>query len=279
MKDIKQEITSRIIELIEEHGTNWTKPFSELGGVPTNVSTGKRYRGMNAFWLGLLGKSEVATYRQWAALDCQVRKGSKGTPVSVPMIVKDRETGENKGLFFKSATVFSADQVEGWTSPEVPTVDLTERLSAVDDFVTATGAAVRHGSQRGCYYVPSEDYIHMLLREQFKPTETSSATEAYYSTLLHELTHWSGHKSRCDRFAKKQENGYAFEELVAEIGAAILCATLNVSTEVRADHAQYIANWLQAFKGDKNYIFSAAAEAQKAVDYLINQQVEMEAAA
>jgi len=279
MKDIKQEITSRIIELIEEHGTNWTKPFSELGGVPTNVSTGKRYRGMNAFWLGLLGKSEVATYRQWAALDCQVRKGSKGTPVSVPMIVKDRETGENKGLFFKSATVFSADQVEGWTSPEVPTVDLTERLSAVDDFVTATGAEVRHGSQRGCYYVPSEDYIHMLLREQFKPTETSSATEAYYSTLLHELTHWSGHKSRCDRFAKKQENGYAFEELVAEIGAAILCATLNVSTEVRADHAQYIANWLQAFKGDKNYIFSAAAEAQKAVDYLINQQVEMEAAA
>jgi len=279
MKDIKQEITSRIIELIEEHGTNWTKPFSELGGVPTNVSTGKRYRGMNAFWLGLLGKSEVATYRQWAALDCQVRKGSKGTPVSVPMIVKDRETGENKGLFFKSATVFSADQVEGWTSTEVPTVDLTERLSAVDDFVTATGAEVRHGSQRGCYYVPSEDYIHMLLREQFKPTETSSATEAYYSTLLHELTHWSGHKSRCDRFAKKQENGYAFEELVAEIGAAILCATLNVSTEVRADHAQYIANWLQAFKGDKNYIFSAAAEAQKAVDYLINQQVEMEAAA
>lgn len=279
MKDIKQEITTRIIELIEEHGAGWTKPFAELGGVPTNVSTGKRYRGMNAFWLGLLGKAEVATYKQWAALDCQVRKGEKGTPISVPMVVKDRDTGKDKGLFFRSATVFSADQVEGWTSPEVPTVDLTERLAAVDDFVEATGAEVRHGSQRGCYYVPSEDYIHMLLREQFKATETSSATESYYSTLLHELTHWSGHKSRCDRFAKKQENGYAFEELVAEIGAAILCATLNVSTEVRADHAQYIANWLQAFKGDKNYIFSAAAEAQKAVDYLMNQQAEMEVAA
>jgi antirestriction protein ArdC len=112
MKDIKQEITTRIVELIEEHGAGWTKPFAELGGVPTNVSTGKRYRGMNAFWLGLLGKAEVATYKQWAALDCQVRKGSKGTPVSVPMVFKDKD-GKDKGLFFKSATVFSSRPSRG----------------------------------------------------------------------------------------------------------------------------------------------------------------------
>ena len=108
----------------------------------------------------------------------------------------------------------------------------------------------------------------MLPREQFTGTDTSTATECFYSTELHELVHWSGHKSRLDRLELKNQNGYAFEELVAEIGSAILCTDLGVSTEPRPDHAQYIANWLQALKGDKQFISKAATQAQKAVDFL-----------
>lgn len=268
-RDIQSEITTKIIELIEEHGTGWTKPFSDLGGSPTNALTGKKYRGLNAFWLGLLGKTHVATFKQWQELGAQVKKGSKGTGISVPMIIKDKETDAVKGTWFKAATVFSSDQVEGWEPPAQPDqVDLTEVLASVDAFVDATGADVRFSSNGGCYFRPSEDYIHMLPREQFTGTDTSTATECFYSTELHELVHWSGHKSRLDRLDLKNRNGYPFEELVAEIGSAILCTDLGVSTEPRADHAQYIASWLQALKGDKQFIFKAAAQAQKAVDFL-----------
>jgi antirestriction protein ArdC len=107
-------------------------------------------------------------------------------------------------------------------------------------------------------------------RESFVDTECSSATENYYSTLFHELTHWTGAKHRLDRqFGKRfGDNAYAFEELVAELGAAFNCATLGITSTPRADHAQYIENWLQVLKGDKRAIFHAASKAAQSVDYL-----------
>ena len=125
-KDIQKEITEKIIALIEEHGANWTKPFAEIGGSPTNAATGRKYRGVNAFWLGLLGKSVVATYNQWQSLGAQVLGNEKGTRISVPMTIKDKDTGEITGTWFGSANVYSADQVTGWEAPTLPEIDHTD---------------------------------------------------------------------------------------------------------------------------------------------------------
>jgi antirestriction protein ArdC len=279
-RDIKTEITTKIIELIDTHGTDWVKPFSDLCGAPVNALTGKSYRGMNSFWLGLQGQTYWATYRQWQEKGAQVLKGSKSSIIAVPMTIKDKKTNEVKGLYFRGAAVFSAAQVEGWEAPELDAPDLTEVLASVDTYLANVGAEVRHSKEGRAYYSPSQDFIQMPHREQFSATATSSATECYYSTLLHEHTHWTGSKSRLDRLELKGTRGYAFEELVAEIGAAILCATLGVSPEVRPDHSMYIASWLKALtsEGGSDYIWKAASEAQKAVDYL-NMAQESQAVA
>jgi antirestriction protein ArdC len=280
-RNIKNEITTKIIELIDEHGSDWVKPFSSLCGAPVNALTGKSYRGMNSFWLGLQGQTYWATYRQWAELGAQVIRGSKASGIAVPMPIKDKKTDEVTGLYFRGASVFSAAQVEGWDAPTVDTPDLTEVLANVDTYVSNIGADIRHSASGGAFYNPGSDFIQMPYREQFTATDTSTATECYYSTLMHENIHRTGHKSRLNRLELKNTHGYAFEELIAEIGAAILCATLNISPEVRADHAQYLAGWLKAFKGENgsDYIWKAASQAQKAVDYLNTaQQVEAIAA-
>ena len=274
-RDIKTEITTKIIELIDTHGSEWIKPFSSLCGSPVNANTGRSYRGMNSLWLGLQGQTYWATYKQWKELDAQVIKGSKASGIAVPMPIKDKKTDEVKGLYFRSASVFSVAQVEGWEAPTVETPDLTEVLANVDNYVGNIDADIRHNSSGGAFYNPANDFIQMPEREQFTATDTSTATECYYSTLMHENIHRTGHKSRLDRLELKNKKGYAFEELIAEIGAAILCSTLNISPEVRADHSQYIASWLKALtsEGGSDYIWKAASEAQKAVDYLNELQV------
>ena len=280
-RDIKTEITTKIIDLIDTHGADWVKPFSSLCGSPVNALTGKSYRGMNSFWLGLQGQTYWATYKQWQELGAQVLKGSKASGIAVPMPIKDKKTDEVTGLYFRGASVFSAAQVEGWDAPTVDTPDLTEILANVDAYIQNVGSDIRHNSSGGAYYNPSSDFIQMPHREQFTATDTSTATECYYSTLLHEHTHWTGHKSRLDRLEQKNKRGYAFEELIAELGAAMLCATLGISPEVRPDHSQYIAHWVQSLTSDggSDYIWKAASEAQKAVDYLnAAQQAEAIAA-
>tara|TARA_R110000764_G_scaffold239327_1_gene338492 strand:- start:653 stop:1504 length:852 start_codon:yes stop_codon:yes gene_type:complete len=275
-RDIKNEITTKIIDLIETHGSDWVKPFGGLCGAPVNTLTGKSYRGMNSFWLGLQGQTYWATYKQWQELGAQVLKGSKASGIAVPMPIKDKETDKVKGLYFRGASVFSAAQVEGWEAPTVEAPDLTEVLANVDTYLKNVGADVRHSTEGRAYYNPSSDYIQMPHREQFTATDTSTATECYYSTLLHEHTHWTGHKSRLNRLELKNKRGYAFEELIAELGACFLSVDLGISVEVRPDHSQYIAGWLQALtsEGGSDYIWKAASEAQKAVDYLNAAQQE-----
>jgi len=277
-KDIKETITAQIIDMIKDAqatGSDFTMPFKTLGGRPTNALTGKAYRGLNSLWLGLLGYRTVATYRQWTELGFQVQKGSKSVGISVPMISKDKKTGDSKMFGFRGASVFSASQVlhgetgEAWTEPELgERVDLTERLEAVDQYVTNLGFDIRHSTEGGAYYQPANDFIHMPERDQFIATATSTATECYYSTLLHESAHCTGHKSRLDRLDLKNKKGYAFEELVAELSAAFLCNHLDVSSSPREDHAQYLNSWLQALSGDNDYIFKAASEAQKVMDWM-----------
>ena len=290
-KDIKETITAQIIDMIkdaQETGSDFTMPFKTLGGRPANALTRKHYRGLNALWLGLLGYRTVATYNQWADLGYQVQKGSKSVGISVPMIGKDKKTGDNKMFGFRGASVFPASQVlhaetgEPWAEPELADrVDLTERLEAVDQYVQNLGFDIRHSTEGGAYYQPANDFIHMPERDQFIATKTSTATECYYSTLLHESAHCTGHKSRLNRLDLKNKKGYAFEELVAELSAAFLCNHLDVSSTPREDHAQYLNSWLQALSGDNDYIFKAASEAQKVVDWMDAMQaaVPLEVAA
>lgn len=269
-RDIKAEVTETLANLIREHGSDWIKPFGSLCGAPTNAVTGEKYKGMNALLLGCLGISWAAGYGQWQTIGAQVRKGSKAIAITAPMPIKDKETGDVSYMLFKPASVFDASQVEGWEAPQIDARDTTEVLADVDRYVDNLGADIRTADNGQAFYVPALDYVSMPPRSAFTDTPTSNATECYYSTLLHELVHWTGHKTRCTRINEKnnEKRGYAFEELVAEIGAAMLCAQLGVSLEVRPDHAKYLNNWLGALDGDKNYIYDAAKLAGQAVEYL-----------
>ena len=283
MRDVYQEITNTIIKQIEEAGTDWIKPFHSMGSVPVNYNTGNTYRGINILLLGMTGKSQIwSSYKQWQEKGGNVRKGEKGTQiVFFKMLEKENKQGEKSTFpLIRYSTLFSIDQVEGIELPKTNLPDLTQSIANADIYIKNTGANVFE-SDKGAFYMPSQDKIGMPPRNAFIDTPTSTATECYYATLLHELTHWTGCKKRLDRFCGGlfgSEN-YAFEELVAELGAAFQCGSLGIASEPRKDHSQYLKSWLKCLKENKNAIFKAASEAQKAVDYIEGlQQAEAKAA-
>jgi antirestriction protein ArdC len=171
------------------------------------------------------------------------------------------------------------EQVDGlpahyYAQPENP-LPLSERIEHADAFIIGTGATIQHGGN-SAFYAPSRDVV------QLPPFEAFKDKESYYATALHELTHWTKPKARLDRdFSAKRfgDSGYAREELVAELGAAFLCAELGITPEVRQDHAAYLGHWLTVLKEDKRAIFSAAAHAQRAADFLGHLQQKQESQA
>jgi antirestriction protein ArdC len=170
----------------------------------------------------------------------------------------------------RASAIFNAEQVDGFVLPEPPEpLGPIERLEQADHFVGSTGASIRHGGDRA-YFHSGSDHIQMPSENLFTGTKTLTRTEGYYAVLVHELIHWTGPKHRLDRDMGKRfgDRAYAAEELVAEIGAAFLCAELGITQDVRPDHASYIANWLQLLKDDNRAIFTAAARAAEAVNWL-----------
>ena len=281
-RDVHQDVTTKIINTIEAGAGAWSMPWhAHKAGMPANATTGAEYRGVNvlSLWVGgLAGGFSTnlwASYRQWAEKGHQVRKGEKGTMIVYygTSTVRDPAEGgddaERKFRFLKYSHVFNAAQVEGFQAPEVERPNLAQRIAAAESFVDKTGAAIQYGMERA-FYAPSRDLIAMPDFDRFVDTATATATENAYSTLLHELTHWTGHEKRCARDLKGRfgNDAYAAEELVAELGAAFLCARLGITPEPRADHAQYLAGWLTIMRADKKAIFTAAAKASAAVDYL-----------
>lgn len=249
-------------------------------GLPRNAHTGAEYHGQNIVTLWCMGleypEPVWASYRQWAELGCQVRKGEKGSPIIYySTLDREDEDGKEKAVpFIKHSAVFNSAQVDGYEAPERPEMPPLERLEAVDEFVRRTGANVVEGGSQACY-IPALDIIKMPEGRRFIDSATSTRTESYYSTLLHELTHASGHRSRLNRdmTGRFGSEAYAAEELVAELGAAFLCAKLSITPEPRADHSQYINSWLKALKNEKKFIFSASTQAQLAADYLLQLPV------
>lgn len=281
--DIHQHITNQIIAAIERGAGDFQLPWHSKGSItrPVNVASKKHYRGVNivALWAASEQSGYTSalwgTYRQWAEAGAQVRKGEKSSYV---VFYKELEFAKSDGadsdepetrLFARATPVFSAEQVDGLELPESPAGEPVEPIDAADALVQATGAIIHHGGSRA-YYRPSTDSIQLPLKSDFLGTSTSTAQEAYYSTLLHELTHWSSAAHRCDRQLGKRfgDDAYAMEELVAELGAAFLCADLGITQEPRVDHAQYLASWLGVLKADKRALFTAASAASKAADFL-----------
>jgi antirestriction protein ArdC len=177
-------------------------------------------------------------------------------------------------LFARATPVFAAEQVEGFTAPVIETpATVIPPIEAAEAFVANSGASVNHGGSRA-FYRPSTDSIQLPPREAFIGSPTSTAGESYYATLLHELTHWTSHETRCNRQLGKRfgDGAYAMEELVAELGAAFLCADLRITDAPRADHAQYLDHWLTVMKADKKAIFTAASKASEAAAFLASLQ-------
>lgn len=284
-RDVYQEVTDRIIDAMESGGKNWVNPMvSAAGGWAFNGVTKKPYNGINVLLLGLQGGGAWASYKQWESKGCQVRKGEKGTRIVFfkAYTKKDKETGEEATYpVIRDYTVFRYSQVDGEFAEQFAPgdrVDETDVIAHADEWIANSGADIRHADEGRAFYVPSQDFIQVPPRDGFKATDHSSATENYYSTVCHELAHWTGHKSRLDRLADKSRDGYAFEELVAELGAAFQCVQLGISSEPRQDHAHYLNNWLAVLKEDKRAIVRAAAAAQRAVDFIAALQNKEQAA-
>jgi antirestriction protein ArdC len=295
-KDVYTKVTERIISDLEQGIRPWMKPWSAehaAGRITRPLRhNGTPYRGMNILllWGEAMAKGYAApiwmTYKQAQELGANVRKGEHGSLVVYANTISKTETNsqgediEREIPFMKGYTVFNVEQVDGlpahyYAEPENP-LPLSERIAHADVFITGTGATIHHGGN-SAFYAPSRDAV------QLPPFEAFKDKESYYATALHELTHWTKPKSRLDRdFSTKRfgDSGYAREELVAELGAAFLCAQLGITPEVREDHAAYLGHWLTVLKEDKRAIFSAAAHAQRAADYLSGlQQQKQESAA
>jgi len=286
MKDIYSEVTAKIITLMETHGANWTKPWAgtkSSGSMPTSISTGKQYTGVNVVLLWAAGRTDArwGTYNAWQEKGCQVRKGETATHIIFfkSLGIKEKQadgSSTDKTIpLLKSFAVFCADQVDGLPVIEQAQPETAEqadaRITMALDFVARAGANIEvlKGSARA-YYSPTVDKIVVPAASDFIGTATSTPVEAFAGVVLHELIHWSGHSKRLARTfgTSHGDTDYAKEELVAELGATFLCADLGISTEPRADHAQYLASWLQVLKDDKRLIIRAASQASKAAAYL-----------
>ena len=284
-EDVYSRVTNRIIDDLEKGELTWVQPW-QAGHVAGPVSrplrsVGIPYRGVNVLmlWAAAMEKNFSCpiwlTFKQAQEMGGHVRKGEKGSLVVYASTFKKKEEGENgeeveaEIPFMKGYTVFNVEQIEKlpahyYAKTEPTHAEPLEKIAHLENFFAATRADIRHGDNRAFYRIDA-DFIQMPELQSFHNIE------GYYASAAHELTHWTRHKTRLDRdLGRKRfgDAGYAMEELVAEIGAAFLCADLGLTPEPREDHAAYIGTWLKALKNDKRAIFSAAGHAQRAVDYL-----------
>jgi antirestriction protein ArdC len=287
-RDIHQEITDKLIKAIEADPGHPVMPWRRSGGplwTPANALTRKAYNGINIIALWVAAESHGyahpiwATYRQWGELGAQVRGGEKASPVVFYKEYEtepdpDREEDDGKRRVAKASHVFNCAQVDGYTPPGPPErLGPVARIEAVDRFLANLGAKVVHGGE-SAFYRRSTDTVHMPDEALFIGTGTMTRTEGYYSVLAHEHLHWCGAGHRLNReFGKRfGDHQYAAEELVAEIGSAFLAAELQFTQDTRPDHAQYLSHWLKLLKDDPKAIFTAAAKASQAVNYLKSLQ-------
>ena len=282
--ELYNKITSQITELMQQHGSDWTRPWTSTVGGPSNALTGDHYKGINTLLLNLeaygKGYSQPywATFKQWRMKGGSVRKGQRGTLCVFykPIVIEQPNESIRTVPVMKHFFLFNADQVDGIEIPKTDEpVTIQDRNHAVDGLLNGTGAIIHETGSRA-YYSPSKDHICI------PPLSAFSSSEMFYSTLLHELSHWSGHPTRLNREEGMQSrfgsSAYAMEELVAELASAFLSIQLKVSHEPRKDHAQYLNSWLQVLDQDPKAFSSAASKAQRVADYLLRFHENKQAA-
>ncbi|SDL76531.1 ArdC family protein [Paracoccus chinensis] len=278
--DLYQHVTDTIIASLEAGTPAWRKPWTgDAGGTAfPRRANGEPYRSINVLmlWLTAAEKGYRAaqwfTYRQAQEAGGQVRKGEKSaTVVKYGTVEREDEGAEHtqKVPYLKAYRVFNAEQIDGLpaeftaTPAEEPRDLGTASDPQLEAFFAATGADIRTSDDPRAYYNPVADFIHM------PPIATFHDAAGYYATLAHEATHWTGHGSRLDRLGRfTDRKAYAFEELIAEIGNCMTCASLGLTPDFKQS-AAYVGSWLRALQNDKRAIFKAATEAQKAADLLL----------
>lgn len=278
--DVIEKITDKIIEKMESGKLSWNKPWT-AGAMPQNFISKKAYRGWNLFatMFNEFESPYYLTFNQVKKLKGSIKKGSVGTPIvfwsPLNKTTKDENNENVKKSFLlaKSYTVFNAEQIEGidFGTIEVSELGTCEELEqAISEMDTPVN--IKHGISDRAFYTPTFDYIQMPNKTQFK-TEGE-----YYSTLVHEVIHSTGHKARLNRLSlndakfDSKKHSYSYEELVAELGASYLTAMFGVATEqTQKNSAAYLQGWLSALKADKQMLYKASADAQKAVDYIVKK--------
>lgn len=306
--DVYTRVTDAIIAAIEgglARGRDWRMPWHRrrdtdaAPALPVNVTSRRPYRGVNtlALWAEAEARGYEAglwgTYRQWAELGGQVRKGERAATVvfwrfpeaatggeeaaSPEGGAEGEEEGSRRGPWARAYAVFNAAQVDGATLPRdsAPRLPEAARIAAAERFFAALpGLDLRHGGT-SAFYSPASDHVQLPRFADFRDAE------GYYATFAHEAAHWTGHPTRLarDLSGRFGSAAYAAEELVAELGAAFALAGLGLAGEPRPDHARYVAHWLELLRGDRRAIFSAASQAQRAADWMMRATGEAGTAA
>jgi len=269
---VYQDVTAAIITELEKGALPWVKPCRADMSADKNIITGASYRGINRLLLGMSAmakghtSNEWGTFKQWQEKGYQVQKGEKSTRIVFFKNVAGKETpdGEVEGGYamIKAYAVFNAQQTNKEAEETTAAPAAGFFIANAEERIIKTGALITHGGD-AAFYMPSMDRVQLPNKSAFVDPAS------YYATAFHELTHWTGAEKRLDRDLSKGKFGnpdYAFEELIAEIGAAYLCADYGIQGELR--HAGYIQSWLKACREDEKAIFKAAALAQKAADFI-----------
>lgn len=277
--DTYAAVTDKILSALEAGTKPWKRGWALGGGGFPQRANGEYYRGINVLLLWSAAadagycSNRWLTFKQAQALGASVRKGEKGTPIvffkklEVPAQGAGGEEEIRKIPMIRTYTVFNAEQVDGlpanWSAPAVA-ADPIERDEAAEAALRSCGADIRESGDKA-FYAPGPDFVNMPTLDRFETTGD------HLTTLAHELCHWTGHKARLDRALLNQfgSKDYAFEELVAEIGAAFVCARLGVAGDHIDNHAAYLSSWLKKLRDDKRAIFKAATLAQAAADMVL----------
>ena len=284
-KKIREEITSSLVEAIKSGTAPWTRPWQGREA-PKNVS-GREYSGINTLILTVKGMEldggrdpRWLTFCQANERGLKIKKGAKGTHVTLwkPFIESNEEDAKDTkivAVIQRFFTVFHASQVEGIDEYTPPPVNEFEAHETAEKIIRASQAKIFYGGGEA-YYQPQNDFIQMPPKGDFR------TSTGYYSVLLHELTHWTGHSSRLKRnlTGGRSSQTYAREELVAEMGSMFISCAAKIpqSEEVFQNHASYVDGWLECIKNDPNAIFKAAADANRAADYILkNAGIQNEA--
>jgi antirestriction protein ArdC len=278
-RDLYAKVSARIVAELEAGAAPWVKPWSATAGAnsPCNAASNRHYSGCNVVLLWMAQAAgyrapRFLTFKQALQLGGNVRKGERGTKVYLLKQLQVREHGSDDGAetrlvpMLREYTVFNVnhcdklpDSVTTGRPTRVRNPDARDVLA--DDFLRSTSADIREGPGEACY-IPSRDFISTPAFAGFK------GADHFYNVVFHELTHWSGRKSRLGRDLKKRfgSRTYAAEELIAELGAAFLCAEFGFNGDVRS--AGYIASWIELPKAYQRAFFTACSRASKAADYL-----------